>query len=287
MRLPHILLALSLAAPAVAVADSGEPVRTYGDLTVHQPPQARTEDPRGKMPSDQQGSLRMGEPRLWVGPEVPAYVPIGFDTLELLRLLPAEGGLLAVYREPYARGPGQPGCAAEAMWQNCKQQARFYRADGNLGWTVDFSAQFPRKDHLVVFDTLLDGKTLYYNESCQTYAKDARGKCSLVVAVDVSGAAPKQRWRSAPLVSNAPIVKRGPWLLTGYGFSAEKHYLSVIHAASGKLATKVTVAKSPEVFKISGDVLEVLIYGRDTSLRFSLADLSADGKKAALRLIKD
>ena len=283
MFVRHALLLLGLVLPLPARADAPPRVRTFGDLTVDEPPRARTEDTRGRIPCDVDGALVMGSPRRWVGPSVPAMMPLGFATLELFRLLPADGGHLAVYREPYARGPGQPGCAADAMWRNCKQEARFYRDDGSVAWLVDFAARFPRPDQLTVLATLLAGPTLYYNEACQTYAKDAGGKCSQVVAVDVSGAAPKERWRSAPLASNAPIVKYGPWLLTGYGFTAEKHYLTVLNAATGKIVQKLTVAKSPEELKIVGDVLEVLIYGKDTPLRFSLAGLDTAGKKAVLR----
>ena len=173
MRLPNIILVLGLAFPLPALADPAPPVRTFGDLTVDDPPRARSEDPRGRMLGDVEGSLQVGAPRRWVGPPVPLGVPLGFGSLELLRLLPTDGGVLALYREPFARGPGEPGCAATQMWQNCKQEARFYRTDGSVAWRLDFTARFPRPDHLVVFDTLLDGQTLYYNESCQTYAKDA------------------------------------------------------------------------------------------------------------------
>lgn len=283
MLLRPALLLLILALPLPALADAPPPARTFGDLTVNEPPLARTEDTRGRIPCDVEGALVVGSPRRWVGSSVPVAVPLGFATLELFRLLPADGGHLAIYREPYARGPGQPGCAADAMWRNCKQEARFYRDDGSVAWSLDFAARFPRPDQLTVLDTLLAGPTLYYSEACQTYAKDAGGKCSQVVAVDVAGAEPMERWRSPPLASNAPILKYGPWLLTGYGFTAEKHYLTVLRAATGKIAQKLAVAKSPEELKIVGDVLEVLIYGKDTPLRFSLAGLDAVGKRAVLR----
>ncbi len=283
MHFPNILLLLGLALPLPALADSAPPVRTFGDLTVDDPPHARTEDPRGRMLGDVEGSLRVGAPRRWVGPPVPLGVPLGFGTLELLRLLPGDGGVLAVYREPFARGPGEPGCAPTQMWQNCKQEARFYRTDGSVAWRLDFAERFPRTDHLVVFDTLLDGQTLYYNESCQTYAKDAGGKCAQLVAVDVSNAETKERWRSKPLLSNAPILKRGPWLFTGYGFTAEKHYMTVLDAATGKIVQTLPVPKSPEVLTLVNDVLEVLIYGSDTPLRFAVAKPGAASKRGVLR----
>src|SRR5690606_162445 len=127
----------------------------------------------------------------------------------------------------------------------------------------------------------LEGDTLYYHERCQTYAKDAKGRCSNVVAVDVSASPPKELWRSPFLVSNTDVVVVGKWLVTGYGFTAERDYLYVLDRATGKVAQKVSVPKAAErIERVGDDAVEVRIYDDPTPRRYELAP---EGRRPALK----
>lgn len=276
-------LATLLTHAGSALAEDTPPARRHGGLTVTEPPAARTESARGRIASDIEGTLIANEARTWVGPSVPSFVPVGHDDLELIRLTQHDDGWLAEYRQMYGRAD-VPGCAAENMWDNCKQGARFYRKDGTLAWQVDFHGLFPRKDHLTVNHVLKVGDTLYYGEACQTYAKDASGKCSQLVKLDVSGETPKVVWRSKPLVTNAPILKVGRFLVTGYGFTAEKDRLMVVDPESGRVIYTKVVAKAPEELTLSGKTLSVLIYGADEPIRFELVGFD-EGTRGKPRLV--
>lgn len=305
------------AAPASAEGPTptGAPTgpRQFGGLVVESPPRARTESAVGRLPYDIEGSLVVGDGRVWVGPEVPGYVPLGIEApasasrggkasagasgsqgsaLELVRLRPDADGALALYREMYATmdGPGCPSLAREGKlgWTNCLVRARYYTRAGDLRWELDVSGLYPREDHLQLVDLVKVGERVYYNEACATYSAEARGRCANLVAVDTSGAAPAVLWRSKPLVSNAPIVPVGPagrWLVTGYGFTDERDFLVLVDAERGTVVQKVPVKKAPESIVLAADgTLEVLIYGAEVPQRFELVGL--DGAKPKLRALR-
>ncbi len=262
------LTALHLAPAAFAQPDPGEARRHLG-LRVEQPPAKRTQSARGLVSSHIEGSLRVTDTRTWVGPEVPSHVPVGFDDLELFQLHTFGGDHFAFYRNMFAHD-GQPGCAAKNLWDNCRYVARFYRPDGSLRLEIDFDTWMLRTDHLRVGDFAYADGTLFYNEPCQTYSKEAGGKCSRVLALDVTGDKPELRWKSDWLVSNAPILVAGDYLITGYGFTAEKDKVVVLDRATGRKVLTRAVPKAPEEFAIRDGVLEVLVYDAEEPIRFQM-----------------
>jgi hypothetical protein len=122
-----------------------------------------------------------------------------------------------------------------------------------------------RIDHM----TLVDG-VLYYPQSCQSYAREAKRRCSDVVALDLKATPPRVLWRSEFLMSNAEIVKIGEYLVTGYGFTAETDYLHALDPETGKLVARVVLPSAPEELRVNGEVLEVFVYGSDNPVRFGL-----------------
>lgn len=288
---------------ALAQPTGSDSSRSHGGLTVDDPPARRTESTRDRILGDFEGSLLANERRIWVGPPVPHHVPIGLEDMELIRLIPTPHsdehalgadvdtprGHLALYRQMFGRAGSVPGCAVDSLWDNCRQVARFYSDEGRLVFEVDFNALFPKKVHLVVHDLLLVGDTLYYNESCQTYAKDAKGRCSNVVALDVSNSKPTVRWRSAPKLSRGRILAVGEHLVTGYGFTDEKDFMHVLDRKSGKLRHSLGVKKAPELERLlagaGGRVeVEAHLYGEPEPRRFELVGaLPTPGAKRAPR----
>lgn len=253
-QLAVLALALSSTLLASAPARAGEP-RRHSGLVVADVPRSPSETGLGRRFPDIEGALTMGAPRVWVGAPVPAHVAIGEGDLELWALWPTDRGHLGLYVEPFAVAGSDRGC--KGMWGNCRYLVRHYLSDGTLAFEVDPAAHMTRKDHIALHDLTLVGDTLYLSEACQTYSKEAGGKCSTVAALDVSKAPATLRWRSKPLVSNSDIVpiEAGRWLVTGYGFTAERDSLHLLDATSGKVVHKLAVKKAPERITLSPEGL--------------------------------
>lgn len=250
--------------------------RRHGNLVIHDPPKPRTQPTRGYVRTDTEGTFLAHEPRVWVGPPVPAFVPAGIDDLELSRLLVTPEGYFALYRNLFSGGTGK-GCAAKDSDDNCTYRGRLYRQDGALAQEIDFNARMAQAKHLRVDELTIDDGVLYYPESCQSYAKDAGGRCSSVVALDLRRTPAEERWRSAHLLSNTAIVPVGDYLVTGYGFTAERDFLYVLDKRTGKVALRVPLSRAPEVYVVKGNVLEVYVYNEEAPMRFEMSGFSASG----------
>lgn len=213
--------------------------------------------------------------RSWNGGSVPDFVPRALGTLELFLLDEADGGYLAFYREPYNLRSCQLSGAS-----NCSYEARHYDKRGQLRWKVALNELLSRPDHLEIQDIRLAGGVLYFNEACQSYAEEAEGRCSSLVAVDP--AARKVLWRTQPLVSNGRFVVRGCYVVTGYGFTAEPDHVYLVSRGSGAVLQDVPVASAPEKLSLaSRDQLDVEIYSGATG-RFRLEGFDGPGGKLAL-----
>src|SRR5262249_10182596 len=154
----------------------------------------------------------------WAGPAVPPYVDRAIGTLELFLLDEADGGYLAFYREPYNVGACTLGNAT-----NCAYEARFYDAGGRVAWSLRLDELMSRPAPLETQAIRLAGGILYFKEACQSYAREAEGECSALVAVD-----PRHHrvlWRTRSLVSNGRFRITGCNIVAGYGFTAEPDYV--------------------------------------------------------------
>jgi hypothetical protein len=260
--------AVAADAPApgqLPVASDAPPGRRVGGGTVYSnPPPAPTElgfVPR--MRAHIEGPLSLGNPRVWVGPPVPDAVAVEVDGLELFLLDAADGGHLALYREPY----GGKSCTLDAAL-NCRFLARFY-PDGaaSEAWSLPLNSVMSRRANLEVQDLRLADGVLYFNEACASYSKDARGKCSALVAWDA--ATQKVLWRTKPLTSNGRFLVAGDLLVAGYGFTKEKDWLFVVSRKDGRVVAKQRLKTAHETLTLDDDVLEVSLYSGDP-VRFRL-----------------
>ncbi|MBM4376651.1 MAG: hypothetical protein FJ095_16330 [Deltaproteobacteria bacterium] len=243
--------------------------RRHGNLLIPATPRARTHPTRGYVPTDTEGTFLASDERVWVGLPVPAYVPAGLEDLELSRLLETPDETLALYRNYYGHG-AVPGCATVHRSDNCTYRARLYRKDGTLTSEIDFNGLMHQPEHLRVDHITLADGVLYYPQSCQSYAREAKRRCSDIVALDVKSTPTRVLWRSAFLMSNAEIVRVGEYLVTGYGFTAETDYLHALDARTGKLMARVVLPSAPEELRVNGAVLEVFVYGSDVPVRFAM-----------------
>lgn len=238
------------------------------------------------MRADTEGSLTVAAPRAWVGIEVPSFVQISSGTLELFLLdkvrvdpdsppgAPPDG-FLAFYRDPYdASSCGLSGKDGSA---NCAYGVALYECSGKIRWVFALEPFLSRPDHLEVQDVRYAGGVLYFNEACQSYSREAGGRCSSLVAVDP--VARKVLWRSQPLVSNNQFVVVGRYLVTGYGFTAEPDFLYVLRRSDGKVMQRVSVATAHETMTWRPDgTLAVKLYD-ESVLGFALQGFDGDTPK--------
>ena len=247
--------------PAIAVAEPREPnpyvaplLRQAGDLTIEAPPRGRSDDFRGRLRTHVEGALSKGSPRVWVGPQVPGFVPIIEGTQELFLLDRVGDEFMAFYRDPY--GASSCGLGADA---NCDYSVRLYDVAGEEQWSVALGPLLSRPTYLEVQDIRYADGMLYFNEACQSYASGAKGQCSALVAYDPK--AGELRWRTRPLVSNGDVFVSGDYIVSGYGFTGERDYLFVVRRSDGKIMQKVAVPKAAQTFTRTEDgLLEVSIY---------------------------
>jgi len=279
--------ALTLAAPEAALAGpiaptpvaTGAPkVRTYGQLTIHNPPMPRTESTRGIVTTDTEGTFRAADPRVWVGLPVPNYVPAGIEGLELSQLLATPTGHFALYRDYYGDA-AHPGCATSNPSENCHYRGQHYNRDGTVTADIELNALMHRPEHLRIDDLAVVGNVLYLTLACQSYAREADKRCSNVVAVDISRIPLQVQWRSKYLVSNSELVPVGDYLVTGYGFTSETDFLYVLDRRTGRIALRVMIPASPEQIVVKGDVLEVFVVGHDTPIRFGMKGFASTTDK--------
>ncbi len=239
--------------------------RTGGSLTVHAPPRKSERSFGSRMRSHVDGSLSAGSPRVWVGPQVPGFVPLLEGTAELFLLRhESDGSFVAFYRDPY----GASSCDLSGN-DNCKYVATLFAHCGEVMWSIGLGGLLSRPDQLEIQDIQLEGDTLYFNEACQSYSKDAKGKCSALVAVDP--VANKVLWRSKPLVSNGVFFISGDYIVAGYGFTAERDTLSIVRRSDGRVMGRQRLPKAPQDIRLlEPGVVEVEVYPGDTTYLFRM-----------------
>ena len=173
--------------------------RRAGALTVHAPPDPDRRSFPGRMRNHIDGALTKDSPRLWVGPQVPGFMPLVDGTKELF-LLENEGDVfVGLYRDPY----GASSCDLSTP-RNCDYSVQAFDACGDALWAFELASLMSRADHLEVGDMRYVDGIVYFNEACQSYAKEAKGKCSALVAFDPASA--EVKWRTKNLVSRGPFL---------------------------------------------------------------------------------
>lgn len=230
------------------------PVRRGGDLTVEAPPRAAEPQVGGRLRAHVEGGLAKGHPRVWVGPQVPYFVPLVEGTAELFLLDRVGDEIMAFYRDPYGAGS----CTLDD-YVNCHYVVRLYDLEGQVRWSVVLNELLSRPTHLEVQDVRWADGTLYFNEACQGYSSEAGGKCSALVAYDP--VAKQVRWRTRPLVSNNAFLIHGDYIVCGYGFTSERDFVHVVRRSDGAIVQRLSMPKAPEHFAMGEDgLLEVTLY---------------------------
>jgi len=251
--------------------------RRGGGLIVEWPPrQHLTGGGRGR--THVVGPLGAQSTRTWAGPtRVPDWMPLTRGPLELFLLDEVADGLFALYREPYGATPASCATSGPLESHNCEFIAALYLADGSERWSIRLNDLLSRRDHIEVQDARYADGVVYFNEACQSYSRQAGGRCSALVAVDP--VARRVLWRSRPLVSNGEIaVIDARWILAAYGFTAEKDQLSLVSRANGRVVSRLELpAAAHQIALAPGmtDVAEIRIYGRGVPWRVRIDRLAS------------
>jgi len=177
----------------------------------------------------------------------PAYVKAELDGLQLFIADSTADGWMGFYRGPLGGGPNGANVAYRAI---------LYRADGSRAWDTNLNRFLSRTDHLEVQDVRYANGRLYFNEACQSYSREAGGACSSLLAVDpVAGTV---GWRTPPLTSNNIILLHGPYIVAGYGFTAEPDSLFLIDRATGRILDRQPLDSAAGYLEVTGEDLVVV-----------------------------
>lgn len=122
-----------------------------------------------------------------------------------------------------------------------------------------------------------DGAIVYASLQFNGYAKEIGRRGNLVVALDL--AKHTVLWTSPDLVSNASMFVRGPYLVTGYGFTAEPDFVYVLDRATGKVVQKLKVPTGPAEMAVTAERLYVRTYDGYSIFRFLVAPSSSQGRE--------
>jgi hypothetical protein len=105
-------------------------------------------------------------------------------------------------------------------------------------------------------------EVLYVENAHWTYASSSYGRNAYITAIDLG--TQKRLWRTRALVANArTFVIAGDYLVTGYGFTAERDFLYLIDRRSGKVASRLALPSAPERIVRRGGRIHVRTYDHD------------------------
>lgn len=240
---------------------------------------ARTKRAGGhRLRSDASPNLRHGVlTHDWVGPEVPLFVPlsVGRQTLEILDSIP--GGYMAVYRDV----SGTTGCGLpddKNVWRNCASEVRLFDCAGTTLVSVPLEPLASRRDMIEIQDVRYADGTLYFNEACMTYSREAGGRCSSLVALDPY--AKKVLWRTGPLVSNNAFLVVGEHLVTTYGFTSEPAAIRVVRRKDGAIVDRKPLPSSADDdLSVSGNVVRVNLYNMLGAVELAMSGFDGPSPK--------
>ncbi len=105
---------------------------------------------------------------------------------------------------------------------------------------------------------LRDGNVVYATVQYNGYASEIGFKGNRIVALDLCGHG--ILWQSADILSNMPMILYRDYILTGYGFTKEPDFITVLNRWTGKDIQKVRLPKSLSDLRIQDGRLYVRIY---------------------------
>lgn len=193
-----------------------------------------------------------------VSGQMPQRVPYEIEGLYVMIADSTADGWFVLYRTPLDQWTSKN--------ENPRYFAALYSLDGARKWGRPLNPVLSAPKHLEIQDARYEGGKLYFNEACQSYSAEAGGRCSSLVRMDAATGAVD--WRTSPLVSNNMFLLRGPYVVTGYGFTREPDHLYVLDRETGRTLTRVPVDSAPSYLEFRGDDLWVVTYSSLYRFRF-------------------
>lgn len=155
----------------------------------------------------------------------PTFVARRLGDLQLHIAESTADGWLALYKGPIPQD-----------WVNARYRIVMWAPNGERAWELDPAGYFSRTDHLEIQDIRYADGELYLNEACQTYARDAGGRCSALMRIDpVTG---DVVWRTRDRISNNVFLLDGDHVVAGYGFTAEPDSLFLVARSTGTVVAR-------------------------------------------------
>ncbi len=185
--------------------------------------------------------------RRYVPPNLPSFVPLKYNNLPLFIADETPEGWLAFYK-------GDCGGLGDV----CQYEAALFAPDGEQAWSLGLNQFLQQRRFVEIQDIRLREGRLYFNEACATYSDEVDGACSYLVRVDPERAA--LEWRTPPLTSNNIFIFHGPYVISGYGFTAEPDALYLIDQESGRILTEADLDSAHEYLEVKDGVLHVVTY---------------------------
>ena len=125
-----------------------------------------------------------------------------------------------------------------------------------------YSPEFEEEDKMFVDEqineAIIQNNILYFSHYHGTYAESSCGLNGYITALNLS--TKKVEWTTNPLVCNCNFVIYKHVIITGYGFTDESDYLSIIDITNGQTIKKIPLANAPRYIIIANGKIYVLTY---------------------------
>jgi hypothetical protein len=201
---------------------------------------------------------------------IPAQIPTrqGADEM-LIKAIKQENYLLCIYGQNFASG---------------RYLTIFDLNTGKVKFAFDFleymhPPKYLNADRDFVSETVnwavLKSDIVYVSNGHSTYARSSYGQNAYLTAIDAKTG--RMLWRSAPLVSNSAnfLLFEGA-IITGYGFTAEPHFLYLLNQKDGQVVQTIKLKKSASYILRKGD--DIYVRGYDTDYMFRAKSQQAGAK---------
>jgi hypothetical protein len=154
-------------------------------------------------------------------------------------------------------------CSGFALYGQDGASARYLLRAGPNGYAFDFvnyvwPPRIKRGEREFVYEEIEWAREangiLYAENSHLTYASSSYNRNAYITALNLK--TKRRLWRSPALVANAKsFVVAGPFLITGYGFTAEPDYLYLLSRRTGRVVERLKLPSAPERITWKGDRL--------------------------------
>ena len=99
---------------------------------------------------------------------------------------------------------------------------------------------------------------VYFNQACRSYSKEQGGNCSYLFSYNIKNKSID--WKSNNLCSNGIFLVEKDFIISAYGFTAEKDFVYLINRTNGQIIDKYKVNSDPQYMEVYNNKLYVVDY---------------------------